>query len=419
MIKRSFFALSQPRLHYDLLEPDPKEPESIPVPASLTLLIHEEIDSGKQALIQKGDPVQQGEKIKLYEDSTVYAISPVSGTIKLFDTYSDDFGNTATYVIITHDPAKPTEPSSFTPEETLEFADDFLRTLPGDLPFETLARKDLKIDTIVVTCSDTDILSTSNQFIACKYAEEIKKGALLLKKITGVTKLCLTLPENLDLESEFTNFLVFKTSPDYPSALPAMVMKDHLNMVPVPGKTPEEQGVCFIRPEALVSLSRVYESRKPVFEKIITVMDKTGSQRRVKAVIGTPLSKILNTFNIHVNEMDRIIIGGPMTGFATFTPHHPVVGDMDMVIVQDRDIVPELSDYPCINCGKCVRICPANVPVNILVRYLEADQYEEAADKYDLESCIECGLCAYVCTARIPLYQYIRLGKHELMSLRA
>ena len=57
--------------------------------------------------------------------------------------------------------------------------------------------------------------------------------------------------------------------------------------------------------------------------------------------------------------------------------------------------------------------------MNILVRYLEADQYEEAADKYDLESCIECGLCAYVCTAKIPLYQYIRLGKHELFNLRS
>jgi len=108
-----------------------------------------------------------------------------------------------------------------------------------------------------------------------------------------------------------------------------------------------------------------------------------------------------------------------MMGFSTYTHLHPVQPDMDTVMIQDRDIIPEVSDYPCVNCGKCLRICPANVPVNLLVRYLEADLYEEAADKYDLFSCIECGLCAYVCTAKIPLFQYIRLGKHELLKLRA
>ena len=107
-----------------------------------------------------------------------------------------------------------------------------------------------------------------------------------------------------------------------------------------------------------------------------------------------------------------------MRGFATYTVHHPVVPDMDTIIVQDRDVIPELSDNACVNCGECVRICPANVPVNLLVRYLEATLYEEAADRFDLESCIECGLCGYVCRARIPLYQYIRLGKHELLTLR-
>jgi electron transport complex protein RnfC len=59
------------------------------------------------------------------------------------------------------------------------------------------------------------------------------------------------------------------------------------------------------------------------------------------------------------------------------------------------------------------------VPVNLLIRYLEAGLYQEAADSYDLFSCIECGLCSYVCTAKIPIFQYIRLGKHELMKMES
>ena len=82
--------------------------------------------------------------------------------------------------------------------------------------------------------------------------------------------------------------------------------------------------------------------------------------------------------------------------------------------MQDAKDVAYSSDYPCINCGDCVRSCPVNIQVNMLVRYLEAGQYEDAADQYDLYSCIECGLCAYVCTSKIPIYQYIRLGQYEL-----
>jgi electron transport complex protein RnfC len=50
----------------------------------------------------------------------------------------------------------------------------------------------------------------------------------------------------------------------------------------------------------------------------------------------------------------------------------------------------------------------------MLVRFLEAGQYQEAADEYDLYSCIECGLCSFVCPSKIPIFQFIRLAKYEL-----
>ena len=62
---------------------------------------------------------------------------------------------------------------------------------------------------------------------------------------------------------------------------------------------------------------------------------------------------------------------------------------------------------------------PTHVPVNLLIRFLEAGHYQEGADLYDLYSCVECGLCSFVCVAKIPIFQYIKLAKHELNRMRA
>ncbi len=420
MIKRSLFALSKPRLTYDLLDTSLQSTDEIAIPGSLILLLPEEIDSAKKALISPGDAVKKGQKLTLYDDSISYVLSPVAGTIKGFDSYSDDFGNTATYITIKSDPSLKGDDqlAQIDLQETIESAADYLEQLPGALPVSTLTDPKYDIRTIVVTGADTDILCDTCQFVCNAYAGLMVQGAKILKSMTRVDRFCITMPENLSAQVDLDGFNVFRTSNTYPSNLPAMVMKDHFGKVLLAGQTPEDLGVCFIRPEALVSLARTFEAGAPVFDKVITLIDKGGQKYRVKATIGTPISKLFACYNVQINDRDRIIIGGPMRGSATYTVHHPVGPDMDTIIVQDRDVVAELSDNACVNCGECVRICPANVPVNLLVRFLEANLYEEAADRFDLESCIECGLCAYVCRARIPLYQYIRLGKHELLTLR-
>lgn len=105
-----------------------------------------------------------------------------------------------------------------------------------------------------------------------------------------------------------------------------------------------------------------------------------------------------------------------MRGKTVYSLDTPVDYDTDGIIIQKAEEIIPSSDTHCINCGECVKVCPVNVPVNMLVRFLENSLFEEAI-QYDLLSCIECGLCSYVCIARIPVFHYIMLGKNELKKM--
>jgi electron transport complex protein RnfC len=201
--------------------------------------------------------------------------------------------------------------------------------------------------------------------------------------------------------------------PEYPAANPRLVARDCLGITVPAGSACEAAGACFISAEAVVSLGKALESGVMPNRKIITVIKKNGEKSMASAVVGTPIGDVLEACSEKVNENDRLILGGPMTGSAVFSEAHPVEADTDVIFVQDAGRIPPVADRSCINCGECVRICPARVPVNMLIRYLGAGKYAAAADQYDLLSCVDCGLCAFVCPAHIPVFQYIKLGKFE------
>lgn len=390
------------------------------MPPRLILLLDEPLDSTKEAQIRKGDTVKKGEKLFLYKESTSYITAPTSGTITSIAPFTGDFGKNATYFVLEKDDKDEwvENISEFAEIPDLASADGALRSLPGAPPLELLAAPDCRIKKIIISGMDSDLMSTTRQYLALKCMDDINDGIQLLKNMTGINDVSVAVQEKMAQLSAFQGMTPIKLTEDYIGTLPQMIMKDHLNIVPVAGSTCEDQGVCFMSIEAVLSLARAYKDKLPVFDKIITVIGKDGGLNRVKAIIGTPIHRILSHLGLETHEMDRIIIGGPLKGFSAYTLYHPVQPDMDTIIIQDCDHIPGVSDYPCINCGKCVHICPAGVPVNMMVRYLEAGLYQEAVDRFDLDACIECGLCSYVCTARIPIFQYIRLGKHELELLQ-
>lgn len=419
MLKKSFLGLTNSRLEYEVLPVNIPEPEKVAAAKTVTLFHPKNGDQSAAPALQAGDRVKTGQKLALFADDPSYVISSVTGTIASISPYSGDFGKT--YSAITIEIAANDEPAEPIGRQTanLDTALDQLSFLPGSPDYSALADSDCNIHTIVITGVDDDLLIGTRQYIVRSALDDITKGIEALKDISGVDRIILVTAAESMQGYGHIGAEVKGIATGYPAALPRLIMRDVLGEVVPAGRSCEDLGVCFISAEAAAAIGTAHAGGRMPVSKILTLVTKDGTQHLIKTTIGTPIGDILNHYNVSINEEDRIVFGGPMRGAAVYSLDHPVQPDTDGIVVLDRAAAANTSDYPCINCGDCVRACPAQIQVHMLVRFLEAGQFEEAADNYDLLSCVDCGICSFVCVSRIPIFQYIKLAKYELDRAQA
>jgi Na+-translocating ferredoxin:NAD+ oxidoreductase subunit C len=414
MINSSFFSLAKPRLAYPVLKLDRQDVVEIPLPAKAQLYLNGTPVTSNGKGIRVGDRVRTGQRIGLNGDIGEYIVSPVTGSISGISPLTGYFGQTLSVVSFDVE-SKDVWDEEFSASKEmspLQRVNRFLGSLPGQMGLSSLL-KFLPLETIVIFGIDKDFLVSTNRCVVQNHLEDVKKGIEVLKKIFGECRMILLVPSGLGLQAERTGVEVRALSPAYPDLLPKVIMSRIFGRVVPAGRRCEEMGVGFLSVETVAGLGNAFQNNRVPVHKTLTVIKKDGSSVNVRARIGTPAQDILNVLRIETRSRDRLIFGGPMTGLSVYSGQTPVLADTDAIMIQEAREEPQFSDTPCVNCGECVRVCPARMPVNMLIRVLENKMYEEAVQAYDLLSCIECGLCSFVCIARIPVFHYVMLGKYE------
>jgi electron transport complex protein RnfC len=418
MQSKSFFGHPKPAFRYELQSTATPQPLAIALPKTVTLLMPAKMGEKPSDTIKVGAQVKTGQKLTWNGQPGPAVVSSATGTIASVSPYVGDYGRNYTAIGIAVDASDQWDEGFSTVSDSQTLV-DYFSTAPGGGDFSLLTNEKKPIHTIVIYGGDTDLLVGTNLHVLKYQIADIDAGIKAIKAVTDDKKVVLAVPgesfQNYD--GHFHADEVMNVSGDYPAGQPLMVYYRLFGKILEQGQSFEDAGVVFLRAEAVAAVGRAVSQSRVPMEKILTVLDKQGRKRLVKARIGTPIGDILKALNITLNDHDRIIFGGPMTGNAAFAENQPVKPDTDAIMVQDREEIIFSTDYPCINCGECIPVCPSRIQVSMLVRFLEAGKYQEGADLYDLYSCVECGLCSYVCVSRIPILQYIKLAKFELSRM--
>lgn len=177
------------------------------------------------------------------------------------------------------------------------------------------------------------------------------------------------------------------------------------------GALPIEVGCVVCNVSTAKSIYDAVVLRRPLTRRVVTVSGgAVGDPGNLNVRIGVPIRDILEECRTDFSKVRKLVIGGPMMGFAMADWNTPVTKSTGGVLALTEEEIHEKPQTACLHCGGCVGVCPMGLIPTQLYKYIENGFYDEAL-KEGLMDCKECGCCSYTCPAGIYLVQTFKKGK--------
>ncbi len=276
------------------------------------------------------------------------------------------------------------------------------------------------IDTVIVNGCECEPFLTTDQQVMVEQIEHLILGIQIAMKAVNAECAVIGIEDNkLDVLGSIRSALptdgtirieALKTK--YPQGAEKMLTKSLLNREVPSGGLPADIGVCIFNVATLTQIGMLLPKCQPLIERVVTItgpgINKPGN---FLAPMGTPIGFILQQLGYSGN-VNRVILGGPMMGFAAASMEVPITKSIGGILVLEQESINKSEKiFPCIKCSKCLQSCPINLNPSMLGMLAEKREYEAMEINYHLNDCFECGCCSYVCPSNIPLVQYFRIAK--------
>jgi len=179
---------------------------------------------------------------------------------------------------------------------------------------------------------------------------------------------------------------------------------------------PADVGCIVNNIDTVCAIYQAVKNNQPLISRIVTVSgDAIKNPCNLEVCVGTSIADIIEEAGGFKGQPEKIISGGPMMGTAIFDINTPVTKGTSAILCFSKDEVAKHEASNCINCGRCVDVCPAHVLPARLALHAEHGNVDEFVKMKGLECC-ECGCCSYICPAKRNLTQSIKTMRKSVLA---
>ena len=389
--------------------------------------------------VKKGDTVLAGQKIA---DAGGFVSVPlhasVSGTVKGIEKRLNATGSMVDCIVIENDQQyqetefQEARLEDLTKEEILNRIKEGGVVGMGGAGFPThvkLAPKDpSKIEYILVNGAECEPYITSDYRRMIEKPEKVVKGLQVILTLFDSAKGYICIEDNKpdciakmkELVKDIDRIEVKEMMTKYPQGGERTLIYAATGREINSSMLPADVGCVVDNVETVISVYKAVILGRPVNSRVVTVTgDGIKEPKNLLVLAGTDMSELVDAAGGLKGKIAKAISGGPMMGFALYDLHVPCTKTTSAFLFLEHDAVSEAQEIQtaCINCGRCVSVCPGHVLPARLAKLAERGDMAgfEALDGME---CCECGCCSYICPAKRPLTQSIKSMRKMVLASR-
>ncbi len=389
--------------------------------------------------VKKGDTVLAGQKIA---DAGGFVSVPlhasVSGTVKGIEKRLNATGSMVDCIVIENDQQyqetefQEARLEDLTKEEILNRIKEGGVVGMGGAGFPThvkLAPKDpSKIEYILVNGAECEPYITSDYRRMIEEPEKVIKGLQVILTLFDSAKGYICIEDNKpdciakmkELVKDIDRIEVKEMMTKYPQGGERTLIYAATGREINSTMLPADVGCVVDNVETVISVYKAVILGRPVNSRVVTVTgDGIKEPKNLLVLAGTDMSELVDAAGGLKAKIAKAISGGPMMGFALYDLHVPCTKTTSAFLFLEHDAVSEAQEIQtaCINCGRCVSVCPGHVLPARLAKLAERGDMAgfEALDGME---CCECGCCSYICPAKRPLTQSIKSMRKMVLASR-